>query len=222
MRSIHLLRLGVAAATLALLGGCATKPVNNFDYTAYRQSRPKSILVLPPINNSPEVNAGAGVLAQATLPLAESGYYVLPVALVAQTFRENGLTTAADVHDVAPSKLREIFGADAALYITVQRYGATYTVLNSAVVVTAEAKLIDLRSGATLWNGTASASNADNNGNNQGGLVGLLVAAVVKQIINNVSDTSFPVAGMASRRLLSAGQPNGLLYGPRSPKYQTD
>jgi hypothetical protein len=214
---LRLLAVGAAAS----LAACATKPVNNIDYTAFRASRPKSILVLPPVNNSPEVNASAAVLAQATLPLAESGYYVLPVALVAETFKENGLTTATDIHEVSLAKLHQIFGADAVLYITVQRYGATYTVLNSAVVVTAEAKLVDINSGTLLWTGTASANNADNN-NNQGGIVGLLVAAVVKQIINSVSDTSFPVAGIASRRLLSAGQPNGLLFGPRSPKYQTD
>jgi hypothetical protein len=221
MRTARIYRLCGTLCALCLLSACATRPANNLDYTAYKQSRPKSILVLPPINNSPEVNASAAVLAQATLPLAESGYYVLPVTLVSQTFKENGLTTATDIHEVALPKLREIFGADAALYVTIQRYGATYTVVNSAVVVSADAKLVDLRSGTTLWSGTAQASNADN-GNNQGGLVGMLVSAVVKQIINSVSDTSFPVAGMASRRLLSAGQPNGLLYGPRSPKYQTD
>ncbi|MGA7777752.1 MAG: hypothetical protein WCA85_08560 [Paraburkholderia sp.] len=32
----------------------------------------------------------------------------------------------------------------------------------------------------------------------------------------------YDVAGLTSRRLLSAGQPNGLLYGPHSPKYGSD
>lgn len=31
-----------------------------------------------------------------------------------------------------------------------------------------------------------------------------------------------PFAGVASYRLLAAGMPNGMLYGPRSPKYKTD
>lgn len=216
-----MLRTGLAAAALTLLGACAHQ-TPGADYTAFKANRPRSILVLPPLNQSPEVIAPWGVLAQATYPLAESGYYVMPVTLVAETFKENGLTVPADVHAVAPAKLREIFGADAALYITVTRYGTSYTVLDSAAVVSANAKLVDLRDGTLLWSGAASATNAQQQNNQGGGLVGLLVAAVVKQILNNVTDASWPVAGIATQRLLSAGQPGGLLYGPHSPKYGSD
>ena len=55
-----------------------------------------------------------------------------------------------------------------------------------------------------------------------GGLIGMLITAAVKQIINSSTDAGFPIAGVASNRLLSAGHPAGLLYGPRSPKYGTD
>lgn len=213
-------RAALAATALALLGACA-HPTPGTDYTAFKANRPRSILVLPPLNQSPEVIAPWGVLAQATYPLAESGYYVMPVTLVAETFKENGLTVPAEVHAVAPAKLREIFGADAALYITVTRYGTSYAVFDSAAVVAVDARLIDLRDGTLLWSGAASASNAQQN-NQGGGLAGLLVAAVVKQILNNVTDASWPVAGVATQRLLSAGRPGGLLYGPRSPKYGTD
>jgi hypothetical protein len=40
------------------------------------------------------------MLAQATLPLAESGYYVIPVSLASETFKQNGLANAADIHEV--------------------------------------------------------------------------------------------------------------------------
>lgn len=213
-------RLAVACAA-ALLAACATKP-QPYDYTAYKSARPASILVLPPLNESPDVNATPSVLAQATRPLAESGYYVIPVTLMAEAFRQNGLTTAGDIHQVSPDKLREVFGADAALYIKVSRYGATYTLLDSAAVVSAEARLVDLKSGALLWSGSASASSAEQNQRQQGGLVGLLVTAVIKQIVNEVTDASHPVAGVASQRLLGAGRMNGMLYGPRSPMYGTD
>ncbi len=209
-----LLLLGIAV----LATGCATqKP---YDYTAFRESRPRSILVLPPLNNSPDINATYSVLAQTSYPLAESGYYVLPVTLVNETFRQNGLTTAGDIHAVAPARLREIFGADAALYITVEKYGVTYMLFDSAAIVTASARLIDLKSGALLWEGTATASNNEG-GNNSGGLAGMLITAVIKQIANSVTDASHNVAGIASQRLLSA-QPNGMLHGPRSPSYGKD
>src|SRR5690606_32256854 len=147
-------------------------------------------------------------------PLAEAGYYVLPVTLVAETFKQNGLNSPAEIHAVAPAKLKEIFGADAGLYVTINKYGSSYMVFNSAAVVSADAKLVDLRTGSILWTGSATATN-DNNSGNQGGLAGLLVAAIVKQIMNNVTDASHVVAGMASNQLLTAGRPNGILYGPR-------
>jgi hypothetical protein len=219
MRTLHMTWRLMVCATALLAGCAANKP--KMDYSAFRQAKPQSILVLPPLNETPDVNATFSMYSQVSYPLAEGGYYVMPVTLVNETFRQNGLSNPPEIHAVAPAKLKEIFGADAALYIKVTQYGTVYTVLNSAAVVTANAKLVDLGSGTTLWQGQASASNAENN-NNGGGLAGLLVAAIVKQIINSTTDTSHPVAGMAGARLLSAGHPNGLLYGPRSPQYGKD
>ncbi|MCZ2497836.1 hypothetical protein GN316_13815 [Xylophilus sp. Kf1] len=212
--------LSALVGTLALTG-CAT-PAASIDYAAYRSARPTSILILPPVNESPDIKASAAMLSQLTLPLAESGYYVLPVALVAETFRANGLDSPADAQAVGVGKLREIFGADAALYVKVTRYGSSYTVIASDAVVSADARLVDLKNGSVLWSGTATASSAENRGNAGGGLVGLLVTAVVHQIIGSLTDASYPVAGVASQRLAAAGRPNGLLFGPRSPRYLSD
>ena len=207
-----------ALALVLLATGCAT-PKPTFDYTAFKASQPRSILVLPPVNNSPDIKATYSMYSQVTRPLAEAGYYVLPVALVNETFKENGLTGAADIHAVSTDKLRSIFGADAALYVTVTDYGSTYIILNSVTKVSAKASLVDLKTGAVLWTGTATAVN--DGGNNGGGsLVGALVAAAVKQIINSAMDAAYPVAGLASASLLSGGVNNGLLYGPRSLHYQ--
>lgn len=217
MSRFRFLLVGAAAV---LSSGCATAP--GFDYTAFRESRPASILVLPPVNNSTSVEASPSLYSWVTQPLAESGYYVLPVALVEETFRQNGLANPAEISEVSPAKLREIFGADAALYLQIKQYGTVYQVLQSASVVTAEARLVDLRNGATLWKGEASASSAENRGGSNAGLIGLLVEAVVYQIMENATDASHQVAQVATTRLLHARPPAGLLYGPRSPKYQQD
>jgi hypothetical protein len=205
---------------LALLGGCVSP--KTVDYAAYKQARPKTILVLPPLNNSPDVKASYSMLSQVTFPLAEAGYYVLPITLVDETFRQNGLTTPADIHQAPANKMQEIFGADAALYITVTDYGTRYLIISSETVVTATAKLVDLKTGTTLWTGSARASSEEGNNNSGGGLIGALITAAVKQVINSSTDAGYPIAGVTSARLLSAGQPAGLLYGPRSPKYGTD
>ena len=215
----RLKNIALLLAPAVLMVGCATK-APSYDYTAFKAAKPRSIVVLPPLNNSPEVNAGNSVYAQVSYPLAEAGYYVLPVAVVGETFKQNGLTNAADIHSVDVRKLNEIFGADAGLYITIDKYGSTYTVIDSVAVVAVTAKLVDLKSGTLLWEGKASASNNEGGNNGGGGLIGALVAAAVKQIINSTTDAAHPVAGVANARLLSAGMTNGLLYGPRSVKYQ--
>lgn len=219
--SLRLSRAGLAAAAAAALlaTGCATP--TPYDYSAFKQSRPTSILVLPPLNSSPDVAATYSMLAQVTQPLAESGYYVLPVSLVDETFRQNGLHNPGEMHEVGVQKLHEIFGADAALYIDIKQYGTSYAVLSSESRVTAEAKLIDLRNEQLLWQGEATASSAEGR-SSSGGLVGLLVQAVVAQIVESVTNQSHPIAGITSTRLLAAGRPNGILYGPRSPNYQKD
>lgn len=203
-----------------LASGCAIAP-QPYNYAAFRDADPRTLLILPPLNSSPEVEATYGMLSQMSHPLAESGYYVLPVALVDETFKQNGLHTAHDIHHVEPGKLREIFDADAALYVDVKDYGSRYMVISSATIVTAEARLVDLNNGKTLWHGAASASSEEGQ-NNSGGLVGMLVSAVINQIINSTTDASYRIAGLTSQRLLMARPPNGMLHGPRSPRYGKD
>ena len=206
---------GLCLVLATLLGACAAP--QGYDYTAFKASRPASLLVLPPVSDSNEVNAPYGVLAQATAPLAEAGYYVLPVTLVNETFRENGLTVASDIHAVSAQKLREIFGADAAVYLHIQRYGSTFTGLASAAVVQLDARIVDLRNGAELWHGSAQASSAEGQNNNAGGnIIGLLVQAIVTQVLNTTTDASYKVAGVASQRLLAPNPVNGVLPGPRA------
>ncbi len=210
---------GVALAlALALMGGCATK-VPPYDYSAFRAAKPATLLVMPPVNDSPDVKATPGVWSHATRPLAESGYYVLPVTLVDETLKQNGVYTAAQAHEVSYLKLREVFGADAAVYIKVLRYGTSYRLIDSETRVEVEGRIVDLRTGQELWAGNAFASSAEQSQQSQGGLVGLLVTAVVKQIIGTATDASFNFAGTAQARLLGAPRYNGVLPGPRSPHY---
>ena len=95
----------------ALLTGCAAP--RTYDYTALKQAKPRSILVLPPVNESLDIKATHSLLAHSSQPLAEAGYYVLPVALVDETFRQNGLTQArvfADVVEITGVVLTKLDG----------------------------------------------------------------------------------------------------------------
>lgn len=139
----------MCAPVVIIATGCAA-PTKQIDYTAFKQSRPNTILILPPLNESPDIKATCSMLSQMSYLLGEAGYYVLPVAAADETFKQNGMSSAGDIHAIVPAKLREIFGANVALYVTVSKYGSVYTVINSEVVVTANAKLLDLKVGDVL------------------------------------------------------------------------
>lgn len=82
--SLTALKTGALLLCLAILGGCAAP--KGYDYTAFLESKPASILVLPPVNQSPDVKASYSLYSQVTLPLSEAGYYVMPVGVVDETF----------------------------------------------------------------------------------------------------------------------------------------
>ncbi|MGB4060068.1 MAG: GNA1162 family protein [Burkholderiaceae bacterium] len=212
MNSYTSLLVGVLG--VVLLTGCATKQPP-YDYTSFNKAKPATLLVMPPLNNSPDIKATPSMWATATKPLAEAGYYVLPVTLVDETLRQNGVETATDAHAISINKLQDYFGADAAVYIKVSRYGATYAVVTSETVVEADAKIVDLRTGAILWEGTARASSAEQQ-QSQSSVAGLLIAALVNQIVSTTTDAAHNYAGVASDRLLAAPRYNGVLPGPRS------
>lgn len=206
-----------------LMTGCATNSVPK-DVTAYKHNMPKSILVLPPINNTPDVNATYGYWSTVNVPLAEAGYYTYPISLVDRMFKENGVSDGFDAQSLPPEKLKEIFGADAGLYIRIKEYGTKYQVLQSMTVVSADAKLVDFATGQVLWSGDKQLAQSSND-NQNAGLVGALVSALVQQIGSNYKDYAHPLSIQMNNQLFTPNDRqvgSGLLYGPRSSHFQKD
>lgn len=199
---------------------CALSEPEIYDYSALQQTKPRSILVLMPTNETTEVDAGAAVLANAIYPLSEAGYYVFSPALVHETFKNNGIYEASEIQNVSAHKLRQIFGADAVLYLNVVKYGTSYMLIKSTNVVAVNAKLVDLRSGATLWEGSAQVSDDSGGGGNN--LVGMLISAVIKQVSDTITDAGYKLSASADAMLLVQNCNNCLLYGPYSPHYGQD
>jgi hypothetical protein len=216
---MHSFRLFFLLGFFVIPSGCASQK-KSFDYAAFRESNPRSIVILPPLNHSPDVRATYSFYTTVTMPVAEAGYYVFPIALVDQTFKENGLPTPGEMHQASLNRLREVFGADAALYITITQYGSVYSVIDSSVIVSANADLIDLKTGKLLWTGTASASSSEGENKGGGSITGILINAIVKQILGNIGDQGRSIASVTSNRLFSLSE-NGILPGPRSPDYLT-
>lgn len=193
---------------ILLSAGCAVQP---YDYTALKASNPSSILVIPPQNNTVEVNAPYIFLSTISVPLAEKGYYVFPVAVIDQFLKENGLPTPAEMNSVPLDKLTQHIPADAVLYVTIDDWGQQYQVISSVATVSSQWKLVDAKTGETLWSGRAHAQQSSGDGG--GGIAGMLVAAVADQVLSSLSDKTPQLSRMANYQTVN-GKNRGLLPGP--------
>ena len=204
--------IGWAAVGL-LAAGCATAP---YDYTNYRLHPPRSIVVLPPLNQSTAVEATYGYLTTVTRPLAERGYYVFPIAVVDQFLKENGLPGAGEMHQVPVEKLAEILGADAVLFVTVEQYGTKYLLIDSVTTVAARGRLVDTRTGLLLWEGRRVLQHSSSAG--QTNLLAMVISAAISQVVNTTTDAAHGLSPQLNV-LLFHQKDHGLLYGPYNPRY---
>jgi hypothetical protein len=170
------------------------------------------------MNDSTAVEGTYGYLSTATMPVAEMGYYVFPVAVADLYFKENGLPAAAEMHQAPLDKIREVIGADAVLYVTLKQYGSQYVVVSSTTTVTVQAKLVDTRTGTLLWEGQSTAQQGSGG---SGNIIGDLVAALVSQAVNTSTDAAHGVSQIANVNLVGT-KDHGLLYGPYSPKFGSE
>ena len=210
-------RIALLGAIAAALHGCAAVP--DKDYSAFRANMPRSILVLPPVNESIEAEASYSYLTVASEAIGEQGYYVYPVAVIDEFMKDNGLPDPEDMHAVPLAKIEEIIGPDAVLYITLEEFGQKFELLTSTTRVRARASLVDVDTGQELWNNDVN--HAVGSASTGGGLLGEVLNAAINQIGNTLNDKVHDAARLAHRQLVATpGQ--GLLYGPRHPAFGTE
>lgn len=205
--------IAAAVCFLALLSGCAVQPAKN-DLAAFYAHKPRSILVVPVLNDTTEISASPVFVSTITKPLAERGYYVFPVYLTDLVLRDFGLAEAGHIHQLATQRLFDLFGADAALFITIKDWSSKYIVLASTVVVEMDYELKDTRTGTTLWQSTQKV--VQSSGGAAGGLIGMAIAAA----INAMATDYQPLARQANNQAFIP--PKGLPAGPYHLEYGRD
>jgi len=207
-----LARIAVVALLVSSAGCTQTAEETVSPFETYK---PRSILVLPPLNESVDVNASYNWLSTITMPLGEAGYYVFPVAVIDAYMKDNGLPSPDEMHSVSLAKLREVIGPDAVLYVTIEDWGQKYQVLSSTTVVKARARLVDTATGAEIWKGSAVAVEASGTSND---LVGMLITAAISQVIDSAGDAVHDAARRANIEMVLDHR-TGFAPGPYSPDY---
>ena len=214
--------LAHTAAWLALFwtaAGCATA-TRAKDYTKFLSAAPRSILVVPVVNRSVDVDAPAYFLSTLPIPVAERGYYVFPVNLVKRLLEDDGLADADLVHGANPTRLCDLFGADAVLYVSIERWDAKYVVLTTQVTVEFAYVLKDGKTGDTIWSTTQTMTYSPNQ-QSTGSPLGNLVAALVSAAVTKAAPNYMPLARQANAQALEYPGP-GFPAGPYSPQHGKD
>ncbi len=176
MRSLLLLLLG---SLVLLTTGCATNTATKgATYPDMYVEKPVAILVVPAINHS--TAADAPILYESTVnePLSNAGFYVLPIEVTNRFLRNEGFTDGQSLAGIPPQKFAEPFGADAVLYVTIDKWDTNYYVIGGNVVVGASFQLKSCKTGSTLWSYQDEIP-VDTSGDSGGGLIGMIIATAI-------------------------------------------
>lgn len=180
---------------MGFLTGCAT--VKKKDYSKFNALDPHSILIIPVVNRSVNVDAPDYFLSTITIPVAEQGYYVFPVNMVKRILEDEGLSDANLVHAAPTEKLSKLFGSDVVMYITINRWDAKYILLSTMVTVELKYEIKDGKTGDLLWEDNRVVQYSPSN-NSSGNPIADLVSMAIKAAVTKAAPNYIPLAQQAN------------------------
>jgi len=177
---------------------------------------PKSLLILPPMNESTDAEAKDYYMTTTEIPFALMGYYTFPTEMVSDIMKQEGIYDTELLYNMPLNKYSEYFGADAVLFTKIKKWDVSYMVLASTLTVSIEAKIVSTKTSEELWKYTGTVVVDLSGGNSGGGLIGL-VAKAVATAINTAAADYVKYAKIANNRIVYT-----LPVGPYNEYYMKD
>lgn len=214
--ALNALKGAVCVAAALTLSACVTAGPPAKDYTAFRAAGPRSILVVPALNNTVSVEAPDFFLSTISQPFGERGYYMFPAYMVKRLLEEDGLSDAGLVHNADASRFGALFGCDAVLFVSIERWESQYIVISTSTNVEFTYTLKSCRTGEALWTDTQSMTYSPQASNSGNPLADLLAQAIVSAL-EKAAPNYIPLTRMANLQASTiAGR--GLPAGPYLPE----
>jgi len=203
-----------------LVSGCVPPAVYNTKSEAFPEmytEKPRSLLIMPPMNMSTAADAKAYYATTVEMPLAFQGYYTFPYELTSEILKQQGIYDSELVYDIPLTKFYEYFGADAVLFTKIQKWDTVYAVLAASLTVSIDAEIKSTRTSQTLWkyNGTVVVDLSGGN-NSGGGIAGLIASAIITAVNTAAADYT-TYAKQANGRFVGT-----VPFGPYHPLYMQD
>ena len=151
MNSLNIKYVFVLCLTF-VMGGCVNTTTKQQAFPSmYDNNKPVSIVIAPIINKTTAAEASDYLNATVAQPLADKGYYVLPVPVTSQIFQSSGVVDGVQLKAVPMQTFRDKFGADAVMFITLTSWETNYIVVGGNVTVGMEYALVSSATSEVLW-----------------------------------------------------------------------
>lgn len=208
--------LALLASALVLLASCGTsnKVVQTREslYPGMYEEKPLVLLVMPPINNTTNVEAKDLLYTSISRPLADAGYYVISPLLALDVLKAESAYDAELFENASLAPFRKFFGADAVVFSQIDSWE------KSGMGITTKIRYF-IRSAATgevLFDRTCNLylDCSINSGSNT--IIGMLVDLAASAILTALTD-QIEAARMANRYIFE-----DLPRGKYSLQYQAD
>jgi len=201
-----------------LLSGCGSAMVTKgTEFPKMYQEQPRSLLILPPMNESTDAEAKDYYMTTAEMPFALMGYYTFPVEMVSDIMKQEGVYDTELLYNLPMGKFKEYFGADAVLLTRIKKWDVAYMVFASTLTVAIEAKIVSTSSSEELWKYRGVVRVDLSGGNSNGGSIGGLIASAVATAINTAAADYVTYAHQANARIIYS-----LPVGPYHEAYMQD
>lgn len=206
----------VILIAIAFLSSCTTTtPVaKSVAYKKMYDEKPLTVLLMPPINRSTNVEAKEYFHSTLNIPFANAGFYVIPTFLSMEILKKESAYDSELFLNAPMTKFGEVFGADLAVYTIIHKWDKSG--LAAKVYVQVEYIIKSVRTNEIVYTRTGDVTYDASINTGAGGALGIL-ANIAASAINTAATKYVDVA-----RACNTYTFKDLPAGKYSPKYGTD
>jgi len=194
-----MLRNIITIIAILVLTGCQVATITKQEaYPNMYKDKPVSILVVPAINQTTAADAAELYATTIAKPLAEAGYYVFSIPFVDKFLQREGVVDGEQVSNVPLDKFKDVFDADAILFVTIKSWDTNYFVTGGNVTVAAKFELKSTVTQESLW------KYDDIIIHNTSGNSGNLIADLISTAISTAIVDYVPIANTVNQRIVAS------------------
>ena len=210
-------KISITVLVLAtLLTSCSTTALikKSVAYEGMYRELPLTVLLMPPINRSTNVEAKEYFYSTLNVPLDNKGYYVLPPFMTMEILKKESAYDSELFLDGTLNKFGEIFGADIVLFTIIDKWDKSSILATVTISVEYIAK--SARTNETLYTRKGTIVYDTSVKSNAGGAFGALLDFAASAI--NTAATKYIEVGRVCNSYTFKDFPSGKY----SPVYKLD